>query len=289
VYAHPAYDTYPVFCTGIDWLTCTNNYKGIGNPLERWAEGEITKRLASGGAAQPARRLGYEGQSVSGLFIGRNAQGACCQLSGPLCTPLTENAIRNSTGVSRIDVQVTIWTQGEDPHLARWTYQRMLEGCGGDRRRRGFGLILTEPKGETLTVNRRVSEQYGRLYDKAAEANLGSPRSVWRYEVELKGKRAQWLARELIAGGCNPPTLSSIVHAFYTRTGVQPAFAMQTPQDALEPYIAPRTSNVLDWYRSSVSKSIKRSVSQFGWGPTLEALDLQEFVREGHADGNART
>lgn len=272
--AHAAYARFPVICCGVDWLTVTSNYKGAGNPLERWADAEITNRLASGGAAQPAKRLGYQGQSVSGLFVGRNDQGVMCQLSGPACTPLAVDAIRLSTGVSRIDLQVTVWTEGEQPHLGRWTYERMLQRSNSNNRPGSFGLIIAHPAGETLTINRRVSSQFGRLYDKAAEQRWPVPRLVWRYEVEMKGNRARWLAKALATGGCNPTTVSSIVHAFYTMKGVEPAFVKSEPQDALVPYISPLGGNVLDWYRSSVSKSIKRAVSEFGWDATLEALDL---------------
>jgi hypothetical protein len=54
---------------------------------------------------------------------------------------------------------------------------------------------LTGSSGETIYVGSRVSEQFLRIYDKAAEQG---ERGNWkRIELELKGSRAMTMAREL--------------------------------------------------------------------------------------------
>lgn len=276
--AQAPYDLFPVVCCGVDWLTVTSNSRAFGNPLERFGEAEIAKRLTSAGQLAYVRRFGYEGRSINGLFVGRRADGVCVQLSGPLCTPLAAEAITLSTNVSRIDLQVTVFCEGEQPHLGAWTRKQLLNGPHGPSRPGRIDFILGHPDGETLTLNRRVSDTFFRLYDKTAEAKLGAPRLVWRYEVELKGRKARWAAAQLTKGGCSPLRVTRLVHDAWSSKGVLPAFQTHVNQNAFEPYITSPSRDVLSWYKDSVSKSIATSFRRYGRAATLEALGLSNVV-----------
>lgn len=277
--AHPPYALFPIVSCGVDWLTCTSNIRGVSNDLEDWAYSEMTKRLAAAGAPTTAKRLGFEGHSINGLFVGRKRPYVMVQLSGPLSTPHAVEAISWSTNVSRVDLQVTVFSEGERPHLAQWTRARMLERPNVASRPGRLDIILGHPDGETLQVNRRCGDQFGRLYDKTAEAKLGEPLTLWRYEVEWKGKRARALGEALASGECNPTHVSSRVHDFWTKKGVQPAFACPTFETAFQPYISPKDRSVLDWFRESVSITVSKAIAKHGRGPTLDALGLAHLVQ----------
>lgn len=277
--AEGPYSLFPVINSGIDWLTCTNVSKAFGNPLERFGESILQEKFAAHGQVCAAKALGYVGLRAEGIFLGRSAQGVLLQLSGPTCTPLAMDAISVSTGVSRIDTQVTVFTEGEQPHLAAWTYNKLLKGVNAVGRPAKFGVIQSYPDGETLQLGSRSSESFGRLYDKTAEAKLGAPRLVWRYEVEWKGKRARWVAARLERDGCSPTTVSWLVHAFYSRRGVRPAFEPPTVGDAPQLSMATPTRDVLAWYRSSLSLSIAKSINQHGAPAVLDALGISNLVK----------
>jgi len=276
--AHAPYAVFPVFNCGVDWLTCSSNYKGTSNPLEEFGYSVLHKKFAGEGQLSPAKHLGYEGHQAEGIFCGRGAQGVLLQLSGPSCTPLTAEAITRSTGVSRIDLQVTVWTEGEAPRLAEWTYNLMVRDRGHGVGRGTLRLTKGYPHGETLNVGARSSEAFGRLYDKSAEAKLGAPRLLWRYEVEWKGRRARWLATEFERLGLHPTDVSSLVHDFYTKRGVRPAFDQVTHENAFHPFIACPTRSVLDWMRQSLSVTIAKAINQHGRQAVMEALGLSETL-----------
>lgn len=277
--AQQPYAVFPILDCGVDWLTCTRKEVGVRNELEDWAYAKMERRLPAAGQVTTGKRLGFTGHSVTGLFVGRR-EGLCMvQLSGPLSTPLAAEAIRLSTNVSRVDLQVTVFCEGERPHLALWTRNQMLQRQQGIGKPGRFDVILGHPDGETLAVNRRCSEQFGRLYDKTAEAKLGEPRLLWRYEVEWKGKRAQWVARALAKGECNPKCVSWRVYDFWTKKGVQPAFECPTNQTAFEPFIAPESEPVLDWFRKSVSKTVAKAVRAHGLDAVLHALSMDQMVQ----------
>lgn len=283
---HTPYALFPVFNCGVDWLTCTSNEGGTSNRLEDWAYSILKTRNAAGGQARAAFRLGFKGHLIDSMFCGRRDQEVMVQISGPSCTPLATEAIMRSTNVSRIDYQVTVWTEGEQAHLGRWTYNNLCAGTGGIGRPKKLALITGHPDGETLMIGSRSSAAYGRLYDKGSESKLGLPRVLWRYEVEWKGKRAKLEARQLAANGSSPSLVTCRVHSYYTACGVEPAFAPDEYTGALERPIAGPDTSTLAWFRSSVSVTVKRCFSEYGERSTLEALGLGNYHRRDPTNGD---
>lgn len=279
--AQAPYSVFPILNCGPDWLTVTSKRRGVSNDLQDWAYAHLEKQNATDGQVSVAKRLGYVGHSTLGLFAGCNNTHVMVQLSGPRCAPLAPQAIRFSSNVSRLDLQVTVWTEGEQPHLGAWTYKAMVSAqpvCGRPRR---LGLIVGHPDGETMTVGRRVSDSYGRLYDKTAEANLGAPRLLWRYEVEWKRKEARRVAMLLEEGQFRPTHACKLVHAWYTKRGVQPSFSPPDADNASQHAIAGPTRDVLAWFRSSVSVTIRRAMNDHGREVVLDALGLSNQIGGG--------
>lgn len=269
-----AYALFPVVHCGVDWLTCTSKRVGVSNALEDFGVRVLKEELAGSGRILPANRLGFKGHRNDAVFLGNRPGDVMLQISGPSCTPLVREAITLSTGVSRIDFQVTVWTEGEACDLAGWTFRRLSSADHEGYRPRNFSLIASQPSGDTLSINRRVSDSYGRLYDKTAESSLGPARLLWRYEVELKGRAARRQATRLKEHGAHPTHVSRLVHDWYTRTGVRPAFARVEHEDALQPILAPPTRSVLDWFRQSLSITVSKAIREHGRQTVLEALGL---------------
>lgn len=270
----------------MDWLTCTSNYRGVGNPLERWAYGQLEKESAAERPVSAARRLGFEGHRTDSIFIGRRDHEVMVQISGPSCTPLAPEAISLSTNVSRIDWQVTVWTEGEQAHLGSWTYKKMVSERQGTGRPGSLKLIVGHPDGETLSVNQRISDAYGRLYDKSSESKLGAPRLVWRYEVEWKGRRAQWMAGRLLASPRSPTAIATGVRSWWSERGVEPAFSPYVSQTAFDPFISSPSRDRLTWFRDSVSVTVARCIKEHGAAATIDALGLSNYLEGGRSNAN---
>ena len=284
--AHNPYSLFPVINCGPDWLTCTSKRRGVSNDLEDWAMDHLQKEFAGSGRVLPAKCLGFSGHRGVGLFVGQRIGEVMVQLSGPRCAPLAIEAIRLASNVSRIDLQVTVWTEGEQPHLATWTYKQMLAQRHGSGRPGSFKLIVGHPDGETMTINKRISDSYGRLYDKTAEARLGAPRLLWRYEVEWKRREAQSLATRLARLQCSPTSVCKLVHAWYTKKGVEPCFTSDSTRNAFEPLTVELDRDILTWFRSSVRISIQRAINKHGRDAVLDALGLSNVLQRGPTNGH---
>lgn len=287
--AQSPYSVFPILNCGPDWLTCTSKRRGVSNELEDWAMDQLHKAKAGDGQVSPAIRLGYSGLSTSGLFVGRRPADVCVQLTGPSCAPLATQAIKLASNVSRIDLQVTVWTEGEQPHLAAWTYKQLIARDQGVGRPRRLTLISGHPDGETLNIGKRSSDAYLRLYDKTAEASLGVPRLLWRYEVELKRKRARQVALQLAEQECRPQSVCTLVHVAYTKRGVEPSFSTSGNRNAFETPRANVTRDLLTWYRNSLSITIKTSIAKYGEPAVLDALGLSRLLQRGPNNGDLRT
>lgn len=270
----PAYAVFPIINSGVDWLTCTEKCKGVSSRLWDLGIQVLNEERAGSGQILPARRLGFVGHKTKGVFLGQRPGDVMLQLSGPRCTPLAQEAIMRSTNVSRIDLQVTIWTEGEQVDLAGWSYKKLLSLPRNGPQVGGLTLITSWPCGDTLGINRRASDRYGRLYDKAAESGLGERRLLWRYELELKGKEARRQAARLGEYGVHPSHVNKLVHDFYTEKGLLPAFPKATLQHAFGPSIDAPTRDVLTWFRVSLSKTVSKAIDKHGREVVLEALGL---------------
>lgn len=283
--AHAPYSLFPIVNCGPDWLTVTSERTGVSNALEDWGNSLLHKEKASAGQVTLARSLGYVGHRAAGLFVGSRPRSVMVQLSGPRCTPLAPEAIALCSNVSRLDLQVTVWTEGEQPHLGAWTYKLMVAQPSRVGHPSRLALTVGHPDGETLNVGRRVSASYGRLYDKTAEAGWGVPRLLWRYEVELKGKAAKQQALRLADKGWRPTHVCRLVHDWYTMKGVRPSFSLPSNEHASQLEFAGENRDVLAWYRDSLSKSIARSCARFGSAAVIEALGLSKLIDGGKSNG----
>lgn len=276
--AHLPYAEFPIVNCGVDWLTCTSNEKSVEPALWKFGMRELLKAEATAGATTVASRLGFSGRTAGHIFLGQRPGDVMVQLSGTPCTPLAQEAITLSTNVSRIDLQVTVWTEGEQCNLAKWTRDKLVQQHVGSKRQPSLTLISSHPSGDTLGINRRCSDAYGRLYDKTAESDLGPQRLLWRYELELKGRQAKRVAKRLKECGARPTLVSSLVDAWYTEKGCRPSFASPdcdlTAQLACE---APRR-DVLSWFRSSLSKTVAKAIRDHGRDVVLDALGLTKSL-----------
>lgn len=277
--AHPPYAEFPVLYSGVDWLTCTSKRRGVSNELEDFGMRELLKVKAADGQISAAKRLGFTGHSAGHVFLGVRPGDVMIQLSGSACTPLAAEAITLSSNVSRIDLQTTIWTEGEACDLAGWTDRVMRQRRETSGEHGALDLITNWPAGGTLNINRRVSSGFGRLYDKTVEAKLGPPRLVWRYEIELKGTTARQVAKRLAECGVRPQHVNKLVHAWYTKRGVRPAFASGSGDLIAQPLEGPPKRDVLTWMRRSLSKTVSAAMAKHGRRVVIEALGLSHMLQ----------
>lgn len=270
---------HTILCSGPDWLTCTSPRGDEASVLADVFEekAQTDKRAALG--RQTARWFGFEGHRVDHAFFGVRPQDVCLVLSGPCVAPLMQKAIIAAHNVSRFDLQVTTWTHGEEPHVGLDAYRAVRASRIQSGRVGGVSLVIAHPSGECCYINRRRSDCFGRIYDKATEAKLGTARTVWRYEVEYKRRMADRIARAWAKAPAAGPWSTSRVLEFFIAKGVPRASIPRAEQSISCEVAAPsRDTQTLRWLQTTIRVTLKRQIKAHGLPTIVDALGLNELV-----------
>jgi hypothetical protein len=141
--------------SGVDWITCTALRGLEGRDFREVTTALIDEQRAAGVEIQPATLRDYVGWRGAHLFVGARADDRVAVLSADVAARHWKTVAQTARNVSRLDVQASVWTHGEQPSLARAAYARLRRAPPGRGRPRSFTLIRTHPYGETLNVGKR--------------------------------------------------------------------------------------------------------------------------------------
>jgi DNA relaxase NicK len=144
---------------------------------------------------------------------------------------------------------------------------------------RNATLIEDLRGGATCYVGSRKSQQFARIYNKAAESGEERYQNCWRYEVQLKNDLATKAAAIFAEVEYTQQTMAAIfVRQWLRRRNVSTPWRSEAELTAL-PTIDPKNTDVertLDWLRHTVAPSLRRLKKLGLYDSILEALDLDE-------------
>lgn len=267
-----------VACTimdaGVDWITATAMDSENIEASDSLAQHVLERALDAGEQVRDESRHGYVGYSSEGFFHGHSSRGRLTIASGHRASSLWSSIRNTSDHISRLDLQVTVWTHGEQPHLGVQAYECLRRKPPAKVRVPNVTLIASSPKGETCNVGKRISDQYGRIYDKAAESLAGAERTVWRYEVELKNRRAGGVASHLARSARRTSEVASFVRRWFLDRGLDPVFSVDEDSSTLELALSSTKRDTLAWFRDTLSKTVERQIERYGLERVLDALGL---------------
>jgi hypothetical protein len=270
---------YPVISAGPDWITATAKNGSASWDAELLAMRIFDEERAEHRDVTFGSRLGYAGHACAGFYFGRRPDGVLTIASGPRCAPLAQHIINTSTNVSRLDLQVTVDTSRDTPHLGQMHYRKLKASRTVDHRPGHLQLICGHPHGESFYLNKRSSDSMGRCYDKASESGIGPPLTIWRYEVEFKRRQARRYALALKHQQHPEDWTIHQILLWYTSKGLQPAVATGHKSDYWQPTKDSPGTDVLDWFDRSLSVTVAKSIRKYGLSLTLAALHLDKLVQ----------
>lgn len=267
-------------CGTVDYLTITaKHHTQQQAAAEAVYEALKHDDVTNGLDEKPAQALGYKGQKIGTMFLGHNVDGTMFRVSGALAHTAAEmlSWIGGNHHVTRLDVQLT-WAFGyncegeaETQSSAVHTFQQ----TNGRRQQPARRLILGYGKGDTLTIGSRTSEVFVRVYDKSREQMTDPNEGLWRYEVELKGERAQQALDMLYAAQDRQRAIFDLVDYWMRDRGVR------TPWDDTTDYVPPEigrpetdAEKKLRWLEHNVKGSVAYLVMKGHRQLVMEALGL---------------
>lgn len=273
-YSHTAIDA------GVDWITCTARGESARGAFKAQGEAILQETTAGGVEVTASRLRDYVGWRVPGAFIGTRRDDDIIVLSSSHAARHWRTVAQPATNVSRLDLQVTVWTHGEQPALSRWYYQRLKRMKPSRGRPRSLSLIQTYPHGDTLYVGKRQSDCFGRCYDYASAHKSAEPRTVWRFETEFKRAMALNHSNALLSNSDDRGVASAVVASWFKSRGVRPTWSSCEFSGLQNVFPSEAQRDVLLWFETSLSKTIARAIKQNGVSAVLDALHLSQYVIE---------
>lgn len=267
---------------GIDYISLTMRND---NPLTVAWHGAALAYLqdiaATGIEMNESRRLGYEGYTVGGSFVGVRDRDTAAIYSGERAKVAFDRLYRSDAHVSRLDVQVSYRfnvTNNNVAQVARNSVSRANSTISSARQRNAT-LMEDLRGGATCYVGTRASEQFARIYNKDAESGDKAYERVWRYEVQLKNKYATKLA-EQIASKTYPAVNHALVFVkqWLSHRGVRTPWQADAELLPLPKVDGPNTQieAKLTWLRTQVRPSLRVLLKYGLRDAILEALGLDE-------------
>ena len=226
-----------------------------------------------------SRRLGYDGWSYGGSFVGRRERDTIAIFSGERAKLAFSKLYRSDCHVSRIDVQVSFQFNTTNSNVAQVVRNQVERDNRtiGSARQRNATLIEDLRGGATCYVGTRKSEQFARIYNKEAESGEAVYERVWRYEVQLKNRLAGKVAEQFASGTYEASSGASVfVKQWLRHRGVSTPWTAEAELMPL-PKLEKPSSDVearLTWLRDQVRPALRVLLKYGLRDAILEALDL---------------
>lgn len=264
--------------TGCDWFTATTDSPDVGGV---WYNDVYKPHKDLCGTEPDTEEFyGFRGLKVGGMAWLYRAKDQRYML---VCSGSEAGywlSYAGSGKFTRLDLQTTVFLQKAQPMYILEQWHHVKPSVSPARVAR---YVEDKRSGDTLYLGSRLSEKFGRLYDKGVEEKSSAPGRIIRYEVELKGGMAQGIGQILVNSGMclgeEEVSISSFVHDFFSQRQVKPLFKRG---DGKLDFKVGRPSKsdekTLEWIQKTVSPCIWRLISKGYAQNVSDALGLSVLV-----------
>lgn len=266
----------------VDWVTCT--FRGENDRARaRLIAAELLDRQAVAGWDESGCGYGnYAGVARGPVSWGDRPEDSLVRLSSTAAAENWHRLVPLAATVSRLDLQVTTEDRVPRPGLVSELFSHVQSPSGMRGRPVYSRMVADSNSSSTLYVGSRQSDRYLRLYDKGIEEGIAPPGTIFRTEVEYKGKRAMATARELLHRELEAGPIIGTV-----RTEAERRRCSIIPSHSDEGVVVASFENAstdekrLRWMRSQVGPSVQRLISSGKREAVLEALGLVDCNNSG--------
>jgi hypothetical protein len=273
--------TYPLFSAGVDWITCTAVTGAGVRRLDAWWAGFVKDQRAAEGTLSAARSLNYVGYRMDHAFFGLSDQGCMVQCGGPVAAYAAKHLIAISEKITRLDLQATVFCEHAAFDLVESHWQELERNRRVEGRPFAYERRVARPTGDMLTINRRVSDVYFRLYDKGAQMQSLPKHRLWRYEGEFKRRAAERWSRTLMLDGSESRVATTAVLSILRAKNLEARIRLDKGRLADEAELPDVTRDVRRWFRDSLRVTLASAVKQYGRDAIAADLNLWKIFDGG--------
>lgn len=263
----------------VDWLTITANTQS--RKKEVWNRFERYKQALEMLSEVPKEWYfrGYKGLQIGSIRWGTREDTDILVLSGLDAQALWSVFLPLSTNCSRVDLAVTVETKRCHPRLLQ-IYADELYALDSFKERQCVLLNNVDGLGKTLQVCKRISDEFGRVYDKGAQ--LQDPlrmHRLWRYEVEYKNERARAMGlalKQRIGSKSVAADIADTVYRWFDERDIPPIWNKGTSGIMLERQATVTSSSQsLHWLTTQVKPTVQKLLAKGYTEEVLAALGIE--------------
>lgn len=270
----PDSGTFQLVDFGVDWLTTTAGTKSTATRLAGIAHSIARQERKAGFRLKAWAGYGYSGCRLGGLEFGERHDGVIVRLSGPVAAQHWRRCYQATGRVSRLDVQLTIRTEKPPTFHIRRAYRQANKFSRHSKRGPTVTLLSSNNESSTLYLGRRISDSFGRIYDKGIESGMDHYKGAVRYEVESKGDFARTIADVLNRSENQPAAIADCVQAFFEKRGVVLPLRYLQLYNYSCPRRRPDAEVQLRWLFESVRGTVKELIAEGYIPEVIEALGI---------------
>lgn len=274
--------------TGVDWITVTTSEEEHGAALYSLFLAYAKSARNKSNLVESWQDRHYVGQQTEGIVWGYSQinKGYIMRATGAAADVLWQEMYQASQRVTRLDLQSTVILPRAEPDYVATRHAAAL-AARGEKKIPKIDLYDGSDGADTLYIGSRYSAFFGRLYDKAREANLGdwSLDRVFRYEVQItkhNGDFGTEVARQLHEMAEDGKSITAAIRRFlndwfsdrYTPTDIP----VQNGTELKLPVYVPQTSNQkrLEWLHKQVRPTLQKLMAAGLAVEALEALSIDQ-------------
>lgn len=256
---------------GVDYLTCTFQGKKEAKYGATKAFDLLETEMGRGNFRKPWAMSGFNGFAAGSVQVGEREGDVLVRISSHVAADHWRDIAERATNCSRIDYQVTT-RNGRDPARrikSHWKEARKFKQAG--KSKAAVAAFFGDGICPTLYLGRRVSNRFGRIYDKEKESGDDRWNGCVRYEVEFKNEAAHSMMCTLlaqpdpalsVAANCLQMFQDRGIHLTWFLQGVGNYSCIAPPNDVMRR---------LQWLQTQVKPSVALLFS-LGLGPEVEKV-----------------
>lgn len=274
--------------TGVDWVTVTSNDEEHGHALYNLFLAYAKSPRNKANLVESWQDRHYVGQQTEGVVWGYSDinKGYLMRASGQAADVLWEDMYQASQRVTRLDLQSTVILPTPETGYVKTRHTHALD-ARADKKIPKIDLYDGSDGADTLYIGSRYSAFFGRLYDKAREANLGdwSLDRVFRYEVQItkhNGDFGTEVARQLHEMAEDGKSITAAIRRFindwFSNRYVPTEIPVSNGTELRIPVYVPQTSSEkrLEWLHNQVRPTLQKLMAAGLSVEALEALSLDQ-------------
>jgi DNA relaxase NicK len=213
-----------VISAGVDYFSVTAQHPDAQTNLSSKVYPLIHSEQRRGNEPKRWTMSGFEGLSCGQVQLGQRHDGIIARLSGELASQEWFELYQTCERVTRVDVQATVRFGNQLANQLRRHYREAMRHHARWPSQSAVTKWESTDGGYTIYFGARVSERFGRVYNKEAESKEKQFAGCVRYEVELKGKSAQQAAQTLTTGAMVASLAGGMSREFLEARGLSLGF-----------------------------------------------------------------